>query len=67
MESTVLDLSGDKPLILRPGGVTLEELREHLPYVEEDLSLIKDDKDIVPKSPGQNTNTMHQRVKCIYL
>ncbi len=53
VESTVLDLSGDKPLILRPGGVTLEELREHLPYVEEDLSLIKDDKDIVPKSPGQ--------------
>lgn len=53
VESTVLDLSGDTPLILRPGGVSMEELREHLPQVEEDLSLIKDDKGVVPKSPGQ--------------
>ncbi|QQY79190.1 L-threonylcarbamoyladenylate synthase [Keratinibaculum paraultunense] len=53
VESTVLDMSGDKPLILRPGGVTLEQLREILPYVEEDLSIIKDDENIVPKSPGQ--------------
>lgn len=53
VESTVLDLSGDRPLILRPGGVTIEELREELPQVEEDPSLIREDKDIVPKSPGQ--------------
>ncbi len=53
VESTVLDMSGDKPLILRPGGITLEQLREILPQVEEDLSIIKDDENIVPKSPGQ--------------
>lgn len=53
VESTVLDMSGDKPLILRPGGVTLEQLRDILPQVEEDLSIIKDDENIVPKSPGQ--------------
>jgi L-threonylcarbamoyladenylate synthase len=53
VESTVLDLSGDEPMILRPGGVTLEDLKEIIPKVVEDLSIIKDDKDIVPKSPGQ--------------
>jgi L-threonylcarbamoyladenylate synthase len=30
LESTVLDLSGDPPALLRPGGVTLEELTEFL-------------------------------------
>jgi L-threonylcarbamoyladenylate synthase len=28
VESTVLDLTGDRPTILRPGGVTAEQLRE---------------------------------------
>lgn len=53
VESTVLDLSGDIPTILRPGGITLEELKKTIPNVVEDLSIIKDDKDIIPKSPGQ--------------
>jgi L-threonylcarbamoyladenylate synthase len=30
VESTVIDLSGDAPMLLRPGGVTLEALREML-------------------------------------
>ncbi|MCL6642853.1 MAG: threonylcarbamoyl-AMP synthase, partial [Candidatus Bipolaricaulota bacterium] len=30
VESTVLDLTQDPPMVLRPGGVTLEELREVL-------------------------------------
>jgi L-threonylcarbamoyladenylate synthase len=33
VESTVLDLTTDPPLILRPGGVTLEELREAIGVV----------------------------------
>jgi L-threonylcarbamoyladenylate synthase len=33
VESTVLDLSGDSPVILRPGAVTLDQLREVLPEV----------------------------------
>src|SRR5690606_30711867 len=51
VESTVLDMSGDKPLILRPGGVTLEQLRYIRPYVDEHLSIIKQDENIVHKSP----------------
>src|SRR5699024_3817012 len=53
VESTVLDLSETPPTILRPGGITLEDLQEIIPNVVEDLSIIKDSKDIVPKSPGQ--------------
>jgi len=33
VESTVLDLSGDGPQVLRPGAITLEMLRELLPHV----------------------------------
>lgn len=50
VESTVLDLSGDVPIILRPGGVTQEELSTLIGRVEYDPSL--KDKDQLPKSPG---------------
>ena len=48
LESTVLDLSGPRPCLLRPGGVTLETLSEHLgpiPVGGGDLD--------APRSPGQ--------------
>lgn len=51
LESTVLDISGDRPMILRPGGVTIEQLLELLPDVEYDLAL--KDESLSPKSPGQ--------------
>ena len=48
LESTVLDLSGEKPCILRPGAITAEQisdvLGEDVPYDEGET-----DK---PKSPG---------------
>ena len=53
LESTVLDLTSDRPTILRPGGVTLEDLRPIIPDVTLDLSIIKDGENIIPKSPGQ--------------
>jgi len=34
LESTVLDLSGDKPVLLRPGGITLESLTETFGAIE---------------------------------
>lgn len=50
VESTVLDLSADPPVVLRPGGVSLEALREVLGRVElvghEPLA------SEVPRSPG---------------
>ncbi|SHD76582.1 tRNA(NNU) t(6)A37 threonylcarbamoyladenosine modification; threonine-dependent ADP-forming ATPase [[Clostridium] ultunense Esp] len=53
LESTVLDLTEEIPMILRPGAITLEDLQSIIPNVEEDLSIIKNSNDIVPKSPGQ--------------
>lgn len=53
LESTVVDLSGDEPMILRPGGITFEQLKEIIPNITVDSSIIKEGENIVPKSPGQ--------------
>lgn len=50
LESTILDLTVSPPRVLRPGGVTLEELRELLPETELDPGLVRPDE--VPKAPG---------------
>ena len=50
IESTVVDLTVDPPMILRPGGVTLEMLQQVVPQVVADLGLRC--KDLRPKSPG---------------
>ncbi|MBU0937048.1 MAG: threonylcarbamoyl-AMP synthase [Spirochaetes bacterium] len=51
VESTVLDLSMDPPLILRPGGLSLEELRRIVPTVE-----LFDRATTSPRAPGQLPN-----------
>lgn len=48
LESTVLDLSGDVPMILRPGGISLEQLREVLGEVRVD----QPSSEHPPKAPG---------------
>ncbi len=53
VESTVLDVSGDIPIILRPGGVTKEDLLEVFTKVEYDLALESNNENMIPKSPGQ--------------
>jgi L-threonylcarbamoyladenylate synthase len=53
VESTVLDISGEIPTILRPGGITWEDLMTVFPRVDYDQSIIRDNENIVPKSPGQ--------------
>ncbi|HAJ69695.1 MAG: L-threonylcarbamoyladenylate synthase [Alkalibacterium gilvum] len=51
LESTVLDLTDPhKPTILRPGGVTFEELEDILGTVFESNPTLKDSS--APKSPG---------------
>lgn len=51
IESTVLDLTEDKPMILRPGFYTYEYIKGFLPNLILDDSLVDDN--ITPKSPGQ--------------
>jgi L-threonylcarbamoyladenylate synthase len=48
IESTVLDLIGDMPALLRPGGVALEQLAEIFGHIEVAAS-----GDAAPRSPGR--------------
>jgi L-threonylcarbamoyladenylate synthase len=50
VESTVVDVSGEIPLLLRPGGITLEQLQETLGEVRVDPGLT--DASQTPRSPG---------------
>lgn len=50
LESTILDLTGEKPVILRPGGVTLEELESILGPVLVNRGSVGGKE--VPKAPG---------------
>ena len=52
LESTILDLTDDRPVILRPGFVTPEMLSEVLGSVDMDPGLTGDDPDTHPKAPG---------------
>jgi L-threonylcarbamoyladenylate synthase len=48
LESSVLDLTGGRPLLLRPGGIPKEELEATLGSIEEDSS-----QEDAPRSPGR--------------
>lgn len=53
LESTVLDISGEEPVVLRPGGVTLEAIREVVGKGRYDEALNRKLNDgEQPKSPG---------------
>ena len=52
IESTVLDVTGEVPVILRPGSVTLEMLREVIPTTCLHPSLVAGTKVNKPASPG---------------
>ncbi len=52
VESTIIDLSGECPLVLRPGCITLEMLREVLGKVEIDPSIMNKDDNRKAKAPG---------------
>lgn len=53
VESTIIDLTGDRPVMLRPGGITYSEIKKLLPDIEIDRHIteavtVKDK----PKCPG---------------
>lgn len=54
LESTIVDLTQDKPMILRPGYITYEKLKEILPQIEYDPAVISVTKNenLVAKAPG---------------
>ncbi len=52
LESTIVDFTEDVPVVLRPGFISLEMLREVLGEVRMDKGLISEDSSIRPKAPG---------------
>ena len=53
VESTIIDLTDDRPRLLRPGGVTLEEMHRLLGDIIIDKAIVTAvDKDAVVKAPG---------------
>ena len=53
VESTIIDLTGTPPRLLRPGGVTLEQLRQVLGEVEVDAAVTRQMKaGEKPRAPG---------------
>ena len=53
VESTIIDCTVNPPLVLRPGGITLEMLREIDPRIDMDKAIMKKPtEDLRPKAPG---------------
>lgn len=52
LESTIIDLTGDCPTILRPGYITEDMLKEAVGRVDIDRTIIDNDSKQAPKAPG---------------
>ena len=52
LESTIIDLTEEPPMVLRPGFISLEMLRSVLGDVRMDPGLHADDPAFRPKAPG---------------
>ncbi len=54
LESTIIDLTGTKPVILRPGCITKAMIENVLGAVQYDPAILQDkpDENLVPKAPG---------------
>ncbi len=52
IESTIVDMTGDTPVILRPGYITKHMLEGVLGEVKIDKAIIEPDPNLRPKAPG---------------
>ncbi len=65
LESTIVDLTGETPTILRPGYISREMLAKVLGTVETDRALLADDDRIRPKAPGMKYRHYAPRAELI--
>ncbi len=52
LESTIVDMTGEVPMILRPGFITIDMLSKVIGPVEMDVALLEVDSKSQPKAPG---------------
>ncbi|WP_421774497.1 L-threonylcarbamoyladenylate synthase [Gracilimonas sp.] len=64
LESTVLDLTGDQPEILRPGSISRKEIEDILGYSVHESFFQHTDR---PKSPGQKYSHYKPKAKVRWL
>lgn len=67
IESTVIDLSRKKPMLLRPGGVTLEELQKTIGRIDVHPFLRGGKLDSVSRSPGMKYRHYSPAAKLILI
>lgn len=68
LESTVLDLTTKTPILLRPGGISISELKKIIKNVEYHPSLLgKKSKKIKAKSPGMKYKHYSPEAKIILI
>lgn len=66
LESTVVDVTGDIPVILRPGAITREMLQAAVGKVDIDAAIMgSTDKDLKPKAPGMKYKHYSPKAKII--
>lgn len=66
LESTIVDVSGEVPMILRPGAVTKEMMEEVVGKVEIDPAILqKPAADLKPKAPGMKYTHYSPRAEVI--
>lgn len=67
VESTVVDMVVEPPMLLRPGGITLEQLEAVIGRVQIDpaIELKKLDEKTVPKSPGMKYKHYAPKAKVV--
>lgn len=52
LESTIVDLTGEVPCLLRPGYISIDALRDKIGEVVRDPAVIKAEEGIRPRAPG---------------
>lgn len=65
LESSVVDMTGQVPVILRPGRITGEDIKNLLGQCEYDPAIIKCDDKTIPRSPGQKYTHYSPKAKVI--
>jgi L-threonylcarbamoyladenylate synthase len=65
IESTVIDLTKEVPIILRPGSITLEMIKETLPQTILHPSLISNENVENPSSPGMKYKHYSPKAKVV--
>ena len=66
VESTIVDCTVDPPIVLRPGGITLDNLKRVNDEIELDIGLMKmPTEDFKPKAPGMKYKHYAPKAKVI--